>query len=87
MFVNLVLFLVSASHNINLITIEHAPDPKASKLGYLLEHIVHVYARAGFTVQTILMDNKLDKVKDHVPHVNMNTPAATEHIGKIKPRI
>jgi hypothetical protein len=87
MFVNLAPFSVSASRNINLITIKHAPDQKASKLGYLLEHTVHVYARADFTVQTILMDNKFDKVKNHVPHVNMKTPAAAEHIGKIKRRI
>jgi hypothetical protein len=33
------------------------------------------------------MDNKFNKVKDHVPHVNMNTPAAAEHIDKIKRRI
>jgi hypothetical protein len=84
MFVNLVLFLVSASHNINLITIKHAPDQKASKLGSLFKCIVHVYAYAGFTVQTILMDNKFNKVKDHVPHFNMNTPAAAEHVGKIE---
>jgi hypothetical protein len=87
MFVNTVPFLVSASCNINLITIEYAPAQKASKLGYLLKCFVRVYTRAGFTVQTILMDNEFDKVKDHVPHVNMNTPAATEHIGKIEHRI
>jgi hypothetical protein len=33
------------------------------------------------------MDNEFDKVRDHVPHVNMNTLAATEHIGKIERRI
>ncbi len=87
MFVNLVLFLVSTSRNISLITIKHAPDQKASKLGYLLKHIGRVYACAGFTVQTILMDNEFHKVKDHDPHVNMNTLAATEHIGKIECRI
>jgi hypothetical protein len=87
MFVNSVPFLVSASHNINLIIIKHAPFQKASKLGYLLKRIIRVYSLAGFTVQTILMDNKFDKAKDHVPHVNMNTPAAAEHIGKIKCRI
>jgi hypothetical protein len=87
LFVNSVPFLVSASCNINLLTIKYTPDQKASKLGYLLEHIVRVYACVGFTVQTILMDNKFNKVKDHVPHVNMNTPAAAEHIDKIKRRI
>jgi hypothetical protein len=87
MFVKLVPFLASASCNINLITIVHAPDQKTSMLGYLLECIIHVYACAGFTFQTILMDNQFNKVKDYVPHVYTNTPVAAEHIGKIKCRI
>ena len=37
MFVNGIPFLVSASHNINLITIEHAPTCTTPKLDYLLE--------------------------------------------------
>ena len=40
MFVNGVPFLVSSSRNIMLTTIEHAPDRKASKLGYLLHRIM-----------------------------------------------
>ena len=60
-FVNLVPFLVSTSRNINLITIEHAPHRKAPQLGHLLQRITKVYARAGFRVRTILMDNELKK--------------------------
>jgi hypothetical protein len=67
MFVNGVPFLVSASRNIILITIEHAPHCRAAKLGHLLQCIINVHAWAGFTVQTILMDNEFEKVKDHVP--------------------
>jgi hypothetical protein len=37
MFVNGVAFLVSSSRNIMLTTVEHAPDRKAPKLGYLLQ--------------------------------------------------
>ncbi len=85
MFVNLVPFLVSVSQNINLITIEHAPSPQtASSLGSLLQRIVHVYARAGFTVQTILMDIEFKKVRDHVPMLHVNTPAASQHVGDIE---
>jgi hypothetical protein len=84
MFVNGVPFLVSASRNINLITIEHVPHHTAAKLGHLLQHIINVYARAGFTVQTILMDNDFEKVKDQVPLAVLNTPAAAEHIGEIE---
>jgi hypothetical protein len=87
MFVNGVPFLVSASHSLNLITIEHAPHRTMAKLSYLLERIVRTYARAGFTIQTILIDNEFEKVKDNIPMVNLNTPAAGEHIGVIKRRI
>jgi hypothetical protein len=87
MFVNSVPFLVSALCNINIITIEHAPHRTAKKLGYLLQSMNCIYAWADFTVQTILMDNKFEKVRDHVPMVYMNTTAAAEHISKIKHRI
>jgi hypothetical protein len=66
MFVNGVPFLVSASRRINLITIETAPRRTASHLGLLLKRILQVYHRAGFRVQTILMDNEFGKVKDPI---------------------
>ena len=88
MFVNSVPFLVSVSRNINLITIEHAPSPRtATSLGSLLQRIVRVYARAGFTVQSILMDNEFEKVRDHVPMLDVNTTAASEHVGDIERRV
>ena len=87
MFVNGIAFLVSASRNINLITIEHAPKRTASNLGIILNRILRVYNKAGFTVQILLMDNEFDKVRDHVPTVDLNTPAASEHIGEIERRI
>jgi hypothetical protein len=88
MFVNSVPFLVSLSRNINLITIEHTPSPQtATSLGSLLQCIGCVYARASFTVQTILMDIEFEKVHDHVPMLDVNTPAASEHVGDIKQRV
>jgi hypothetical protein len=84
MFVNGIPFLGSAPRNITLITIEHAPHCTAAKLGHLLECIVRVYARAGFTIQTILMDNEFKKAKDNIPMVNLNSPSGGEHIGEIK---
>ncbi len=70
--------------NINLITIEHVPHCTAAKLSHLLQRIINVYMQVGFTVQTILMDNEFEKVKDHVLLAILNTPAASEHIGKIE---
>jgi hypothetical protein len=84
-FVNSIRFLVSASHSIHLITIEHAPPPQtASNLGALLLCIVRVYAKSGFTISTIIMDYKFEKVRDHVPSVNINTTAASGHVGEIE---
>ena len=87
MFVNGIAFLVSASRTINLITIEHAPKRTASNLGIILNCILRVYNKAGFTVQILLMDNEFEKVRDHIPSVDLNTPAASEHIGEIERRI
>jgi hypothetical protein len=87
MFVNLVPCLVSVSRTINLITIEHAPTRTATKLGDLIQHILQVYARAGFTVQTVLMDNEFEKLKDHVLMLALNIPVASEHVGEIEQRI
>jgi hypothetical protein len=87
MLVNGIPFLVSSSRNINLITIEHVPQRTASKLGYLLQRIVRVYARAGFTVQTILMDNEFEKVRDHVHETVLNIPVAAEQIREIERKI
>ena len=73
MFVNSVPFLVSSSRKINLTMIEHIPHCTASKLGILLHQIIKVYARAGFMVQTIVMDNEFEKVKDHIQLAHLNT--------------
>ena len=86
-FVNSVPLLVSTSRNINLITIEHAPHRKAPQLGHLLQCITKVYARAGFRVRTILMGNEFEKVRQHIPMIDMSTPAAAEHVAEIERRI
>ena len=84
MFVNSVPFLVSASRKINLITIEHAPTRTASQIAYLLQRIMRVYNRAGFSVQTIMMDNEFEKVRHHLHDTNLNLPAAGEHVAEIE---
>ena len=85
MFVNSIPFLVLALCKINLITIEHAPKHcSVSKLGYLLQRIINVYAQAGFCIQTILMDNEFEKECDFISNVIMNTPVATEHIAEVE---
>jgi hypothetical protein len=71
----------------HLTTIEHFPQHTASKLGSLLHCIINVYTCASFTVQTILVDNEFEKVKDHIHQATLNTTAASEHVGDIKHHI
>ncbi len=85
MFVNMILFLVSVSCNIDLITIDNAPQCHASKLGYLIHWIIQTHACTGFAVQTLLMDNEFEKVQDHVPMLNFNTTVAD--VGEAERRI
>jgi hypothetical protein len=33
------------------------------------------------------MDNEFEKVRDHVPMVDMNTPAAAEHVAEIERQV
>ena len=46
--------------------------------------IVKLYARGGFIVNNILMDQEFDKVVDEVELVEVNTTAAPEHVGEIE---
>ena len=84
MFVNGVEFLTSLSRNIRLITMEHIPRHTAKQLGIALNKIVELYARVGFVVNVIFMDQKFDKVEDEVGLVEINTAVAREHMGKIE---
>ena len=66
MFVNGVPFLVTLSCKIRLFTVEFLPSCTAAKLTDYLVKVSKskLYARGGFTVRTILMDQEFDKVKD-----------------------
>jgi hypothetical protein len=64
MFVNKVPFLVSQSRGLNLLTAEFLPvgGRTAKALAARIDQIRHLYARGGFTVGTILMDNEFEKL-------------------------
>jgi hypothetical protein len=46
-----------------------------------------LYARGGFQVGTVLMDNELESLKNLVPIIVVNTTAAKEHVPEIEHRI
>jgi hypothetical protein len=87
MFVNGVPFLVSLARGLNLLTAEFLPTRTAKSLASRFEQIKHMYARGGFTVGTILMDNEFEKVRALVPGLHINTTAAKEHVPEIERRI
>jgi len=81
-FVNGTAFLMSILRWIKFITSEYVPVRMAKSLAKHMDRVVHVYARAGFTVGTILMDGEFEKIKDLVPRLECNTTAAKEHVSE-----
>ena len=73
MFVNGVPFLVSASRGINLITAKYTPSRTAKQLAADIRRVMDVYARGGFQVGTVLMDNKFEPLRNLVPILAMST--------------
>jgi len=84
MFVNGVPFLVTMSRKIHLQTAEHIQTRTVTQLGSSLSKIVKKYARGGFTVNLILMNQEFDKLDGALGLVEINTTAAREHVGEIE---
>jgi hypothetical protein len=87
MFVNGIAFLTTLSQKLRLSTVEQLPSRTATQLSNSLTKIVRLYACTGFIVCIIMMDQEFDKVEDACKMVEINTTAAREHVGKIKPFI
>ena len=58
----------------------------ANQLASNLKRIISLYSRAGFTIQTILMNMEFNKVIPEIPEVVINTSAASEHVAEVKRR-
>ncbi len=83
-FVDRMVFLLNLSRQIKFITAEYVAVPTAKSLSKHLEQVIQVYTQAGFSVHTILMDNKFEKVCDVLHLVVCNTTAAKEHLSEAK---
>ena len=46
-----------------------------------------LYARRGFQVGTVLMDNEFEKLRNLVPILAINTTAAKEHVPEVERKI
>jgi len=87
MFVNGLPFLVTSSRGISLVTIEYLKSRTAKRLVDTLERVIRIYSKAGFIVQTALMDMEFKKLRDELPNITLNTTAAREHVGEIERKI
>jgi hypothetical protein len=79
--------MVTSSRGISLITIQFLPSRTAKSLANSITRVLQIYERAGFIVQTSLMDMEFKKLKDLIPQLTINTTAAREHVGEIERRI
>jgi hypothetical protein len=77
-------FLLSVSGQIKFTMAEHVATHTAKSLSKHLTQFIQVYARARFTVHTILMDGEFAKVSNELPSLVWNTNAAKEHVSNVE---
>ncbi len=87
MFANGVLFLVSVSRGVNLVTAEHTPSHTANQLAAGIGCIMDLYSCRRFQVGTVLMDSKFEKLRVLIPILVVNTTAAKEHVPEVERRV
>ncbi len=83
-FVDGITFLLKVLRNINFIMAKHVAICTAKSLSKHLVHVIQVYTQADFSVHTILMDGKCEKVKNQLPLLVCNTTAAKEYVSKVE---
>jgi hypothetical protein len=62
MFVIGLPFLVSVARGLNLVTAKFTPSQTAKQLAAGITRMIALYARGGFQVGTVLMDNEFEKL-------------------------
>ena len=56
----------------------------AKQIGSSITKVVNLYARGGFVINIVLMDQEFDKIVDEVSKLEINTAAARENVGEIE---
>ena len=79
-FVDGVAFLMTLSRHIRLTAMEHIPGRRARILADSLKKNIRTYARGGFIVNLVLMDQEFDKIVDRMDMVIVNTCATNKHV-------
>ena len=86
-FVNGVPFLGSMARGLNLVAAEFTPSQTAKQLAAGITQMIALYARGGFQVGMVLMDNEFEKLRNLVPILAINTTAAKEHVLEVECKI
>ena len=76
MFVNGAPFMVTIWRKIRLRTAEHLLTRTAESLINSLKRVINLYARGGYTVDLIMMDQEFEKLKEKLELIEVNTTAA-----------
>ena len=76
-FVNDVKFLITVSHDIKFVMIEHIPTRTAKQLTKSLNWVMKIYSRNVMIEQTVLTDMDFDKtIEEITENIILNTSAA-----------
>ena len=85
MFVCGMPFFITLSRDIRFVTVQYRPRRTAALLCNALKETIKLYKRAGFVVQTCIMDNEFEPLSSLLlDTVTINTTAKNEHVGEIE---
>jgi|SaaInl74LU_5_DNA_1037368.scaffolds.fasta_scaffold28803_1 hypothetical protein len=84
MYFNGIPFLTTVSQDIGFLTAEFLINRSAAQLSNSLTKDLQCYARGGFVVRVIMMDNEFAPLSDLLLVVEIDTTAAGEHVGLIE---
>ncbi|KAL7523460.1 hypothetical protein ACHAXR_000190 [Thalassiosira sp. AJA248-18] len=85
MFVCGLPFIVTLSRGIRFGIAQYRPRRTAKLLCNALKETINLYKRAGFVVQTCLMDSEFEPLKAMLADcVVINMPAKNEHVAEIE---
>jgi hypothetical protein len=84
MFVTGIAFLTTLSCKLQLETVKQLPTQTAWQLNSSITKISRLYARTGFIIKVMMMDQEFDKIEDNIEMVEINTTATRKHVGEIE---
>ncbi len=76
--------MVTIYRKIRLRRSEHLSAHTTESLTNSLKRVINLYARGGYTIDLIMMDQEFEKLKEKLGLIEVNTTAACKHIGEIE---